>query len=280
MGQLDGHPTSNRDHLCGFEPRRALCALVAQLDRAPDSYSGRCGFESRRALHGVVNRRPHVDVVFVMRARAGRPEVGHRSYKATVGGSSPSRPTRVARLVVAFCRRRNRKLPYRVDWDRVRRYAGYLAVVCLRHPRATRQGHVLVHRVVMEHQLRRVLGAREVVHHRNGDPYDNRLDNLLLLSPAEHTRLHHRPQQMVDLVCAWCGKAYRRLKGREPAAHGRREGCCSRSCSAKRNARLRFPVPAHGIYNRYRRGCRCKKCRAANTKRMRAWLAARRRGGP
>ena len=46
------------------------------------------------------------------------------------------------------------------------------------------------HRVVMEQHIGRPLGSEEVVHHINGDPLDNRIDNLTLISPREHLGIH------------------------------------------------------------------------------------------
>jgi len=48
----------------------------------------------------------------------------------------------------------------------------------------------LEHRIVMEAHLGRELTADEHVHHVNGDKQDNRVDNLQVLSNAEHQRLH------------------------------------------------------------------------------------------
>jgi hypothetical protein len=45
-------------------------------------------------------------------------------------------------------------------------------------------------RFIMEEHIGRKLLKSEVVHHINSDPTDNRIDNLLLCSRAEHTRLH------------------------------------------------------------------------------------------
>lgn len=46
------------------------------------------------------------------------------------------------------------------------------------------------HRYVMEQHLGRKLSRDECVHHINGDRRDNRLENLELISRAEHNREH------------------------------------------------------------------------------------------
>jgi hypothetical protein len=48
----------------------------------------------------------------------------------------------------------------------------------------------LQHRLVMEQYLGRELGRTEQVHHINGDKTDNSITNLVVMTPAEHTRLH------------------------------------------------------------------------------------------
>ena len=46
------------------------------------------------------------------------------------------------------------------------------------------------HRRLMSAVLERPLDKREFVHHINGIHADNRLDNLFICSPAEHSRIH------------------------------------------------------------------------------------------
>ena len=49
---------------------------------------------------------------------------------------------------------------------------------------------VLEHRKIMEEHLGRKLSANEVVHHINGNKLDNQIDNLVVLTRAEHIDIH------------------------------------------------------------------------------------------
>ena len=56
------------------------------------------------------------------------------------------------------------------------------------------------HRWLMEKELGRKLNSDEVVHHKNGDPLDNTIDNLQVMTRSEHAKLHAKPPYFPDSV--------------------------------------------------------------------------------
>lgn len=66
----------------------------------------------------------------------------------------------------------------------------YWAVLSPYHPFADSKGYVMEHRLIMEKHLKRLLEEKEVVHHINENPLDNRIENLELMTKNEHDRLH------------------------------------------------------------------------------------------
>jgi len=47
------------------------------------------------------------------------------------------------------------------------------------------------HRLTIERKIGRKLNSKEIVHHINGDPSDNRIKNLKVMSQSEHIALHN-----------------------------------------------------------------------------------------
>jgi hypothetical protein len=106
----------------------------------------------------------------------------------------------------------------------------YLYGVCKEHPKATKYGYVLMHRLIMENHLQRLLNHNEVVHHKNHNKHDNSIENLEILTTTEHSKLHaKRGRTYVDLICPVCKKPFKKEKRfLNPKT---KEHKCSRRCN-------------------------------------------------
>lgn len=61
----------------------------------------------------------------------------------------------------------------------------------IRHWDKVMSVYIYKHREVMEKHLGRSLVKGEHVHHINGNPIDNRIENLEVVSNKEHMKEHH-----------------------------------------------------------------------------------------
>ena|SRR3990167_2667542 len=90
--------------------------------------------------------------------------------------------------------RRNQRGPNNPNWKGgvVRVIDGRTAIYCPGHPEATLFGgtHALRYRIVAAETIGRPLRKDEIVHHINGDPTDDRPENLEVTTRPPHSRQH------------------------------------------------------------------------------------------
>jgi len=67
---------------------------------------------------------------------------------------------------------------------------GYVAVYKPMDTSSNKEGYIMEHRLIMEQYIGRKLRDDEVVHHKNKNRKDNRIENLELMTFKEHARLH------------------------------------------------------------------------------------------
>lgn len=56
-----------------------------------------------------------------------------------------------------------------------------------------------VHRLIMEKQIGRKLGSKEIVHHIDGNPENNDISNLALMSLSKHSK-HHMSGRKLSVI--------------------------------------------------------------------------------
>lgn len=115
--------------------------------------------------------------------------------------------------------------------ERVVSKGDYDYAVAKDHPNATKHGYVLMHRIVVENHLGRLLNPEELVHHVNHKKKDNRIENLEVLTSKQHMRLHASGRKMCHIRCPQCKVEFCRAHNLTHLGNGRGKlTFCSRSC--------------------------------------------------
>lgn len=142
-------------------------------------------------------------------------------------------------------------------------------------------GNCLLHHLVWWQNTGELVPPGFVLHHKNEDKFDNRFENLELLSKAEHAS-HHRQATApapVQLTCPVCQRQFTRIPSQyraKKAANTSGQIHCSRRCSVKNQwatgAAFKSKPLTHGSETAYsNHGCRCDVCRTAHSQRYKEY---------
>lgn len=117
------------------------------------------------------------------------------------------------------------------------RKGDYLYAVVKEHPNSSKYGYVLYHRIVMENHLGRILNLNEVVHHIDGDKFNNNISNLQLMNCKDHVKLHglKHGRKYVLLKCPECDTLFEIEYKNSFLCKKTTASFCSRKCNGSFN---------------------------------------------
>lgn len=92
------------------------------------------------------------------------------------------------------------------------------------------------HRYIMEQYLGRKLVTNELVHHIDGNPSNNDIKNLKIVTRTEHRKEH---KQIIEKTCLWCKKIFIADPTNHSIKRRKARKFCSLSCTSKYGNSLR-----------------------------------------
>ena len=98
-------------------------------------------------------------------------------------------------------------------------------------------------KLIMEEYLGRKLLDNEIVHHIDGNPLNNDISNLQVLTYEEHNRLHFKSYYDKEVICEVCGRPF--------IWTAKRQGFFQRDLNRNKNRIITCSRRCSNIYGRY-----------------------------